>query len=152
MHNSNLKRPFQRLSIYSLHFPLNQQCTQFQRPINKDAVIKCSQVPFCDFLLFFPPGEMGEGLFSALMRCGGREGKASTYTSPLTPAPLRDPALRALQLTEALRVVLQGQSSEEEHVCLRKRVSTDSAHVILKWLERDVVSAVSSKVLQHSNI
>ncbi|XP_040058773.1 liprin-beta-2 isoform X2 [Gasterosteus aculeatus] len=83
-------------------------------------------------------GEMGEGLFSALMRCGGREGKASTYTSPLTPAPLRDPALRALQLTEALRVVLQGQSSEEEHVCLRKRVSTDSAHVILKWLERDV--------------
>ncbi|XP_062417761.1 liprin-beta-2 isoform X1 [Pungitius pungitius] len=80
---------------------------------------------------------MGEGLFSALMRFGGQECKASEYTSPLTPAPPKDPALRALQLTEALRVVLQG---EEEHVCLRKQVSTDSAHVILKWLERDVVN------------
>ncbi|KAL6113201.1 ppfibp2 [Pungitius sinensis] len=82
-------------------------------------------------------GKMGEGLFSALMRFGGQECKASEYTSPLTPAPPKDPALRALQLTEALRVVLQG---EEEHVCLRKQVSTDSAHVILKWLERDVVN------------
>uniref|UniRef100_A0A671V7C6 PPFIA binding protein 2 n=1 Tax=Sparus aurata TaxID=8175 RepID=A0A671V7C6_SPAAU len=48
-----------------------------------------------------------------------------------------DPALKALQLTEALRAVLEGQRSEEEQEALRKQVSTDTANVIVKWLERE---------------
>ncbi|XP_071344336.1 liprin-beta-2 isoform X6 [Trachinotus anak] len=55
-----------------------------------------------------------------------------------------DPALKTLQLTEALRVALEGKGSEEEQDFLRRQVSTDTANVILKWLERD-------KVNLHSN-
>uniref|UniRef100_A0A8C9YN64 Liprin-beta-1/2 coiled-coil domain-containing protein n=1 Tax=Sander lucioperca TaxID=283035 RepID=A0A8C9YN64_SANLU len=48
-----------------------------------------------------------------------------------------------LQLTEALRAVLEGQGSDEEQDSLRKHVSTNTAHVILKWLKRDEVGAVN---------
>lgn len=86
---------------------------------------------------------MGDGLFSALVRLGGQDCQASECTSQLTLDPHVDPALKALQLTEALRAVLEGQRSEEEQDSLRKQVSEDTAHVILKWLERDEVSDVS---------
>ncbi|XP_051236414.1 liprin-beta-2 isoform X4 [Dicentrarchus labrax] len=89
-------------------------------------------------------GKMGEGLFSALMRLGGQDYQSSECTSQLTLPPSVDPALNALQLTEALRVVLEGQGSEQEQESLRKQVSTDTAHVILKWLERDEVNLHSS--------
>lgn len=96
---------------------------------------------------------MGEGLFSALMRLGGQDYQTSQCTSQLTVPPHMDPALRALQLTEALRAVLEGQESEEERDSLRKQVSTDTAHIILKWLERDAVSTVSHvKALDSSYI
>uniref|UniRef100_A0A3Q1HJR5 Liprin-beta-1/2 coiled-coil domain-containing protein n=1 Tax=Acanthochromis polyacanthus TaxID=80966 RepID=A0A3Q1HJR5_9TELE len=68
-------------------------------------------------------------------------------TEQLTLPPHMDSALKALQLTEALRAVLEGQGSEEEQGTLRKQVSTDTADVILKWLERDEVSMVNL----HSN-
>ncbi|XP_031702296.1 liprin-beta-2 isoform X3 [Anarrhichthys ocellatus] len=87
---------------------------------------------------------MGQGLFSALIQLGGQDCKSSECTSQLTPASLKDPAIRALQLTEALGAVLEGQASEEEQDSLRKQVSTDTAHVILKWLERDEVNLHSS--------
>ncbi|XP_034385387.1 liprin-beta-2 isoform X3 [Cyclopterus lumpus] len=89
-------------------------------------------------------GNMGQGLFGARMQLGGQDCKASECSSQLTPAPLEDPALRALQLTEGLRAVLEGQGSEEQQDSLRKQVSTDTAHVILKWLERDEVNLHSS--------
>uniref|UniRef100_A0A3Q3II01 Liprin-beta-1/2 coiled-coil domain-containing protein n=1 Tax=Monopterus albus TaxID=43700 RepID=A0A3Q3II01_MONAL len=54
------------------------------------------------------------------------------------------PYFLALQLAEALRAVLEGQGSEEEHDSLRKQVSDDTANVIIKWLEID-------KVNLHSN-
>ncbi|XP_035855312.1 liprin-beta-2 isoform X4 [Sander lucioperca] len=87
---------------------------------------------------------MGEGLFSALMRSGGQDCQASEGTSQLTLAALVDPALKTLQLTEALRAVLEGQGSDEEQDSLRKHVSTNTAHVILKWLKRDEVNLHSS--------
>lgn len=86
---------------------------------------------------------MGEGLSSALMQLGGQDHQSSECTSQLTLPPRVDPALKALQLTESLRAVLEVQGSEEEQDSLRKQVSTDTAHVILKWLERDEVSTVS---------
>ncbi|XP_074469714.1 liprin-beta-2 isoform X2 [Sebastes fasciatus] len=89
-------------------------------------------------------GKMGDGLFSALVRLGGQDCQASECTSQLTLDPHVDPALKALQLTEALRAVLEGQRSEEEQDSLRKQVSEDTAHVILKWLERDEVNLQSS--------
>ncbi|XP_028430467.1 liprin-beta-2 isoform X3 [Perca flavescens] len=87
---------------------------------------------------------MGEGLFSALMRSGGQDCQASESTSQLTLATLVDPALKTLQLTEALRAVLEVQGSDEEQDSLRKHVSTNTAHVILKWLKRDEVNLHSS--------
>ncbi len=83
---------------------------------------------------------MGEGLISALVRLGGQDYQSSECTSQSTPPPHVDPALKALQLTEALRVMLEDQGSEEEQDSLRKQVSTDTAHVILKWLEKDEVN------------
>ncbi|XP_029284392.1 LOW QUALITY PROTEIN: liprin-beta-2 [Cottoperca gobio] len=89
-------------------------------------------------------GKMDEGLFSTLMRLGDQGYQASECTSQLTLHPVVDPAIKALQLTEALRTVLEGQGSEQEQESLRKQVSTDTAHVILKWLDRDKVNLHSS--------
>ncbi|XP_049904979.1 liprin-beta-2 isoform X6 [Epinephelus moara] len=89
-------------------------------------------------------GKMGEGLFGALMHSGGQDCQTSECTSQLPVASLQDPSLKALQLTEALRAVLEGQGSDEEQDSLRKQVSTETAHVILKWLERDEVNLHSS--------
>ncbi|XP_073320594.1 liprin-beta-2 isoform X2 [Pagrus major] len=86
-------------------------------------------------------GKVGEGLFTALMRLGGQDCQSSDCADP---PPRVDPALKALQLTEALRAVLEGQRSEEEQEALRKQVSTDTANVIVKWLERDEVNLHSS--------
>ncbi|XP_037605404.1 liprin-beta-2 isoform X6 [Sebastes umbrosus] len=89
-------------------------------------------------------GKMGDGLFSALVRLDGQDCQASKCTSQLTLDPHVDPSLKALQLTEALRAVLEGQRNEEEQDSLRKQVSADTAHIILKWLERDEVNLQSS--------
>ncbi|XP_056268514.1 liprin-beta-2 isoform X4 [Pseudoliparis swirei] len=89
-------------------------------------------------------GNIGQGRFSARMQFGGQDRQASECSSQLTPAPLADPALRALQLTEGLRAELGGQGSEDQQDSLRKQVSADTAHVILKWLERDEVNLQSS--------
>ena len=64
-----------------------------------------------------------------------------------------DPAVKILQLTEALRVLLEGEGSEKQQDSLRGQVSTDTANVILKWLEREEVSASSltSEGTQHSD-
>ena len=86
---------------------------------------------------------MGEGLFSALMEIGSQNYQSSECTQQL-PLPPVDSALKALQLTEALRVVLEGQGCEEEQDTLRKQVPTDTANVILKWLGRDEVSTIPS--------
>lgn len=96
-----------------------------------------------DFLLFSPPGKIGEGLFSALVQLGSQDCQSSQCTQKLTLPPPVDPALKALQLTEALRAVLEGQGSEEEQTSLRKEVSTDTANIILKWLQRTEVSTAS---------
>lgn len=77
------------------------------------------------------------------MHLGGQDYQSSQCTQMLTLPPPVDPALKALQLTEALRAVLEGQGSEEEQASLRKEVSTDTAQIILKWLERDEVSTAS---------
>lgn len=97
------------------------------------------------------------------MHLGGQDYQTTESTSQLTLPPPVDPALKALQLTEALRAVLEGQGSEEEQDSLRKQVSTDTAHVILKWLAKDEVSTASlmlkgpqhlevNKMADHNNI
>ncbi|KAM7014754.1 liprin-beta-2 isoform 4-T4 [Tautogolabrus adspersus] len=89
-------------------------------------------------------GKMGEGLFSALMRLEGQEYQSPECTSQMSLPPPVDPALKALQLSEALRAVLEDQGSDEQKDSLRKQVSTDTAHVILKWLDKDEVNLHSS--------
>ncbi|KAM9764927.1 liprin-beta-2 isoform 2-T2 [Menidia menidia] len=82
-------------------------------------------------------GKMGEGLFDALLELNSQQHQSSKCAPQLPlPQPM-DSALKALQLTEALRVVLEGQGSEEEQDSLRKHVPTDTANVILTWLKRD---------------
>lgn len=108
----------------------------------------CWNNQILDFLVTFllivsSVGKAGEGLFSALMQLSGQDYQSSDCTSQLTLPPRVDPSLKALQLTEALRAVLEGQGSDEEQDLLRKEVSTDTAHVILKWLEREEVSCVT---------
>ena len=83
---------------------------------------------------------------------GAQDPPSIECTQQTTLPPPVDPALKTLQLTEALRAELEGKWSEEEQVSLRKHISTDTANVILKWLERDQVStALSSHDLQHSD-
>ncbi|XP_034730588.1 liprin-beta-2 isoform X3 [Etheostoma cragini] len=82
---------------------------------------------------------MGEGLLSPLMRSGGQDCQASEGKSQVTHA-----ALKTLQLTEALREVLEGQGSDEEQDSLGKHFSTNTANIILKWLKRDEVNPHSS--------
>uniref|UniRef100_A0A669DJ51 PPFIA binding protein 2 n=1 Tax=Oreochromis niloticus TaxID=8128 RepID=A0A669DJ51_ORENI len=67
-------------------------------------------------------------------------GKSQQLTLP----PPLDPALKALQLTEALRAVLEGQGDEEGQDALRKQVSDDTADIILKWLGRGGVNLHSN--------
>ncbi|KAG7230219.1 hypothetical protein INR49_012352 [Caranx melampygus] len=82
-------------------------------------------------------GKIGEGLFSALTQLDDQGYQSSQSTQQQPPPPPADPALKTLQLTEALRAVLEDKGSEEEQDSLRRQVSTDTANVILKWLERD---------------
>ncbi|GLD58373.1 liprin-beta-2-like isoform X2 [Lates japonicus] len=89
-------------------------------------------------------GKLSEGLFSALMQLGGQDYQSSECTQQQTLPPPKDPALKALQLTEALRAVLEGEGSEEGQDSLRKQISADTANVILKWLERDAVNLHSN--------
>ncbi|XP_055363178.1 liprin-beta-2 isoform X3 [Betta splendens] len=89
-------------------------------------------------------GKIGEGLFGVLMQLGGHDYQTSQCTQKLSPPPPAEPALKALHLTEALREVLEAQRSEEEQASLRKQVSTDTAHVLLKWLEGDGVNLHSN--------
>ncbi|XP_047437367.1 liprin-beta-2 isoform X7 [Mugil cephalus] len=89
-------------------------------------------------------GKLGEGLLSALMQLGGQDLQPSAYTQQLSLPPHLDPAVKTLQLTEALRAELEGQGSEEDQNTLRKQISPDTANVILKWLERDEVNPRSS--------
>ncbi|KAK2854127.1 hypothetical protein Q5P01_006788 [Channa striata] len=98
-------------------------------------------------------GKIGEGLLSALLHLGGQGYPSSQCSPKLVLPPPMDPALKALQLTEALRAVLEDQGSEEEQASLRKQVSTETAHVILKWLERDEVSlrSVTSEAPSNSD-
>lgn len=95
---------------------------------------------------------MGEGLFSALVRLGGHDQHQTSQsaTQPKVP-PHGDPALKVLQLTEALRALLADQGSHEERDILRRQVSGDTAQMILEWLARDEVSAVSHQS-RHTNI
>lgn len=74
------------------------------------------------------------------MWLGGQDCQASRCTSELTAPPHMDPALKALQLVEALRALLEDQGSEEEQESLKKQVSTETARVIVKWLANHEVS------------
>lgn len=95
---------------------------------------------------------MGEGLFSTLVRLGGHDQHQTSQcaSQPKVP-PHGDPPLKALQLTEALRALLADQGSHEEQDILRRQVSGDTAQMILEWLARDEVSAVSHQS-RHTNI
>uniref|UniRef100_A0A3B3XLR6 SAM domain-containing protein n=2 Tax=Poecilia mexicana TaxID=48701 RepID=A0A3B3XLR6_9TELE len=66
------------------------------------------------------------------------QGYKSSDVDPELPLPTPvDPVFEALQLMEVLRAVLEGQSSEEKQGASCKQTSTDTANVILKWLQRD---------------
>lgn len=89
-------------------------------------------------------GKTCEGLFSALVRLDGQDHQQTFQcgSAPTVP-PRRDPELKVLQLTEALRALLEGQVSPEEQDSLRRRVSGDTAQVILEWLAREQVGSAS---------
>lgn len=75
------------------------------------------------------------------MPVGAKSYQTSQSSSLLTDPRHTDPALTALQLTEALKASLEGWGSEQEQESVRKQVSTDTADVILRWLKRGEVSA-----------
>ncbi|XP_071385104.1 liprin-beta-2 [Centroberyx affinis] len=85
-----------------------------------------------------------EGLCNALMGLSGQGHRSPDFTSKPALPPPPDPALRALQLTEALRAILEGQGTAEEQEALRKQVSVDTTSAILQWLERGKVNVHSS--------
>uniref|UniRef100_A0A7N8WYK9 PPFIA binding protein 2a n=1 Tax=Mastacembelus armatus TaxID=205130 RepID=A0A7N8WYK9_9TELE len=71
------------------------------------------------------------------MQLDDQDYQSSECTKQLNlPLPV-DPTLKALQLTEALRELLEGQGGEEEQDSVKKQLSHDTADIILKWLERD---------------
>lgn len=75
------------------------------------------------------------------MQLGVKNYQTSQSSSRATDPRHMDPALKALQLTEALKALLEAWGSEREQESARKQVSTDTADVILRWLKRDEVSA-----------
>ncbi|XP_027869844.1 liprin-beta-2 isoform X4 [Xiphophorus couchianus] len=82
-------------------------------------------------------GKMYEGVFSPPMQSCD-QGYKSSDVDPELPLPTPgDPAFVALELMEVLRAVLEDQRSEEKQGALSKQMSTDTANVILKWLQRD---------------
>lgn len=95
---------------------------------------------------------MGEGLSSALVRLGGHDQHQTSQcaTQPKVP-PHGDPALKVLELTEALRVLLADQGSHEERDILRRQVSGDTAQMILEWLARDEVSCCVTPEQTHKH-
>lgn len=78
------------------------------------------------------------------MRLGGQDHHQSSQCASQTKAlPKGDPGLKVLQLTEALRALLEVQGSREEQDFLRGQVGGDTAQMILEWLARDEVGCVS---------
>lgn len=63
--------------------------------------------------------------------------------------PQGDLGLKVLQLTKALRGLLEAQDSHEEQDFLRRQVSGDTVQKILEWLSRDQVGSVSQH--RHTN-
>uniref|UniRef100_H3D8H7 PPFIA binding protein 2a n=1 Tax=Tetraodon nigroviridis TaxID=99883 RepID=H3D8H7_TETNG len=57
----------------------------------------------------------------------------NTTASFSTDPRYMDPALKALQLTEALKALLEGWGSDREQESVRKQVATDTADVIPEW-------------------
>lgn len=86
------------------------------------------------------------------MRLGGQDQHQSSQCASLPKAlPQGDPGLKVLQLTEALRALLEVQGSREEQDFLRGQVSGDTAQLILEWLTRDEVGSDSHQS-RHTNL
>lgn len=85
-------------------------------------------------------GKKGKELFSGGMQLRVKNYQTSQYSSHAKDPHQMDPALKVLQLTEALKALLEAWGSEREQESARKQVSTDTADVILRWLKKDEVS------------
>lgn len=86
------------------------------------------------------------------MRLGGQDQHQSSQCASLPKAlPQGEPGLKVLQLTEALRALLEVQASREEQDFLRGQVSSDTAQLILEWLTRDEVGSDSHQS-RHTNL
>lgn len=81
------------------------------------------------------------------MQLGVNNDQTSQGSSRSTDQRHMDPALKALQLTEALKALLEGWGSKREQETVRQQVSTDTADVLLRWLKGDEVSAAGNQRL-----
>lgn len=78
------------------------------------------------------------------MQLGVTNDQTPQSSSQSTDPPYMDPALKVLQLTEALKALLESLGSDREQESVRKQVSTDTADVIMRWLKRDEVSTAGN--------
>lgn len=94
---------------------------------------------------FFPcAGKKGTTLFSDVTQSRVTNEQTPQSCSRSTDPRYMDPALKALQLTEALKALLEGWGSGREQESVRKQVATDTADVILRWLQTDEVSTAET--------
>uniref|UniRef100_A0A3B3BAM7 PPFIA binding protein 2a n=1 Tax=Oryzias melastigma TaxID=30732 RepID=A0A3B3BAM7_ORYME len=91
-------------------------------------------------------GKTGDGLFGAPVQMDGQGHQSPECVEKPPLPPHWDPSLEALQLTEALRALLEGQECEEKQEALRKQVSHDTASVVLEWLQRTEENPRSSSI------
>ncbi|CAG05716.1 unnamed protein product [Tetraodon nigroviridis] len=75
-------------------------------------------------------GKKGTTLFSDVMQSRVTNEQTPQSCSQSTDPRYMDPALKALQLTEALKALLEGWGSDREQESVRKQVATDTADVI----------------------
>lgn len=78
------------------------------------------------------------------MQLGVTNDQTAQSSSRSTDPHYMDRALKALQLTEALKGLLECWGSDREQESVRKQVATDTADVILRWLKGDEVSTAGN--------
>lgn len=130
-HKGAQRRPPEVASLTSINFNQHQQPRLSSRTNIAPMFLPCA-------------GKKDNKLFSAVVQLGVPNDQPPPISSRSTDPRCTDPALKALQLTEGLKPLLEGWGSDREQESVRKQVATDTADVILRRLERDEVSTAGN--------
>lgn len=124
-HKGTQRRPPEVASLTSINFDQHQQPR------------RCS---WTNIVPMFSPsaGKKDTKFFSAVTQLGVPSDRPPSSSSRSTDPRCTDPGLKAL------KALLEGWGSDREQETAAKRVATDTADVLLRWLRRGEVSAAGN--------